>query len=226
MARDLAPRCFVYISFAPMPQRTRRLGARDAAISGEWTIVKMGQHLTRNNMPLQNGKPHIIYVSAHTFGAYYVWNDTHGYFLLHRGETPKQKVPNSIALRFHCSPPNWRISFNSPAFSLNKKKQAERCGRKRRRGRDLPVTYPPVLALSGKHPVLYSANGSHGLWAAPGITPFVIKRISQLLKAIFLALGRHTYSTFPVLEDFTDQGSAWNTWENLVIVPWNDAPFP
>lgn len=38
--------------------------------------------------------------------------------------------------------------------------------------------------------------------------------------------GKHTYSTFPLLEDFTDQGVAWNTWENLVVIPWNDTPYP
>lgn len=40
----------------------------------------------------QNGKPHTIYLSAHNFGAYYVWNEAAGLFHLHKGESPKQKV--------------------------------------------------------------------------------------------------------------------------------------
>ncbi|KZS11071.1 Uncharacterized protein APZ42_023770 [Daphnia magna] len=131
---------------------------------GDW------EHVT---LRFQNGKPHIIYLSVHNFGAYYVWNESAGFFQLHKGESPKEK--------------------------------AARRGRRRKFARDLQVTFPTVLHVSGKHPVLYSANGSHGIWAGP---------------------GKHTYSTFPLLEDFTDQGVAWNTWENLVVIPWNDTPYP
>ena len=28
--------------------------------------------------------------------------------------------------------------------------------------------YPPTVELIGTHPVVYSANGSHGLWGSPG----------------------------------------------------------
>lgn len=30
------------------------------------------------------------------------------------------------------------------------------------------LKFPPIVRLSGGHPVLFSAYGSHGLWAAPG----------------------------------------------------------
>ena len=48
--------------------------------------------------------------------------------------------------------------------------QAARQGRKmgRRFARDLSPTFPESVLMAGTHPVVYSANGSHGLWAAPG----------------------------------------------------------
>ena len=40
----------------------------------------------------KNGKPLLLYLSSHNFGAYYAWNDTGYRFDLVRGESPKQKV--------------------------------------------------------------------------------------------------------------------------------------
>jgi len=133
---------------------------------GDWEHVQLR---------FQNGKPHILYLSVHNFGAYYSWDESTGRFQLTKGETPKQK--------------------------------AARRGRKTNRKfvRQLEPNFPDLLHLSGTHPVMFSANGSHGLWATP---------------------GKHTFSSFPRLADFTDAGIAWNTWENLVIIPWNDTPFP
>lgn len=44
---------------------------------------------------IQNGKPHILYLSVHNFGAYYSWDESTNKFYLTKGETPKQKVINS-----------------------------------------------------------------------------------------------------------------------------------
>ena len=44
----------------------------------------------------------------------------------------------------------------------------------RRFTRDLWPTFPATVQMAGTHPVVYSANGSHGLWAAPGsFFPFI-----------------------------------------------------
>jgi len=134
---------------------------------GDWEHVQLR---------FQNGKPHILYLSVHNFGAYYSWDESTKKFYLTKGETPKQK--------------------------------AARQGRQktnRKFVRELEPDFPDVLHLAGTHPVMFSANGSHGLWATP---------------------GKHTFSSFPKLVDFTEPGTAWNTWENLVIIPWNDTPFP
>ena len=57
-----------------------------------------------------------------------------------------------------------------PFIFLSLCTKAARRGRKRKFARDLQPNFPPVLQVSGKHPIMYSANGSHGLWAAPGTT--------------------------------------------------------
>lgn len=38
--------------------------------------------------------------------------------------------------------------------------------------------YPLVVELDGTHPVVYSANGSHGLWASPGFIEIKLQLIS------------------------------------------------
>jgi hypothetical protein len=42
-----------------------------------------------------------------------------------------------------------------------------------------------------EHPIIYSANGSHGSWLSP---------------------GKHKYKTVPRLIDLTDAGTKWDTW--------------
>ncbi|XP_066986005.1 uncharacterized protein [Macrobrachium rosenbergii] len=57
--------------------------------------------------------------------------------------------------------------------------------------------YPSVLHLHENHPIVFAALGSHGLWPAP---------------------GTHQYNSIPVLEDKTDYGTPWLTWQNLEII--------
>lgn len=57
--------------------------------------------------------------------------------------------------------------------------------------------FPPIVRLSGGHPVLFSACGSHGLWAAP---------------------GEHRYVRVPQLFDRNGYGTPWKTWEYLQFI--------
>jgi hypothetical protein len=60
-----------------------------------------------------------------------------------------------------------------------------------------------VLAWEGAHPVVYSADGSHGVYGWG---------------------GKHNYKTTPVGDqwnDYTGQGTRWQTWQNIV---WSDDP--
>jgi len=63
-----------------------------------------------------------------------------------------------------------------------------------------PDAVQVMTTLDGaRHPIVFSANGSHGLWASS---------------------GSHVY--FPVLPlvDHCDTGTPWRTWENLILLPW------
>lgn len=54
--------------------------------------------------------------------------------------------------------------------------------------------FPPLVRMSGGHPVLFSAQGSHGLWSAP---------------------GEHYYIRVPQLLDKNGYGVPWKTWDSL-----------
>lgn len=56
--------------------------------------------------------------------------------------------------------------------------------------------YPPIVRLQNGHPVLFSAYGSHGLWAAP---------------------GEHYFVKIPRLTDRNDYGTPWKTWNNIAV---------
>ena len=53
-----------------------------------------------------------------------------------------------------------------------KTKMIRRTGKtKRQKGiSNLNPSFPETLHVAGTHPIVYSANGSHGLWASPGKT--------------------------------------------------------
>ena len=108
-----------------------------------------------------------IYISVHSFGALYAWNETNKNFDFVEGE-------DSAGLRDE---------------GQNRYKP------------DYPLL---VEMFNGTHPIVYSANGSHGLWALPGV-----------------------YTYFPVLplQDFADAGEAWKTWDNLILIPWQGRPY-
>lgn len=57
------------------------------------------------------------------------------------------------------------------------------------------------IAFEGDHPIVYAAYGSHGLWASA---------------------GEHVYKDLPVFElsDDTSKGTAWDTWNNLVLLDY------
>ena len=58
------------------------------------------------------------------------------------------------------------------------------------------------LGMHGTHPIVYAADGSHGIW--PNV-------------------GRHVYKSLPngdTLVDHTGNGVSWNTWQNVKIVAY------
>lgn len=56
--------------------------------------------------------------------------------------------------------------------------------------------FPKTVRTSQDHPVLFSAQGSHGLWTAP---------------------GKHRFVRVPRLFDVNGFGTPWSTWKNIDI---------
>lgn len=62
-------------------------------------------------------------------------------------------------------------------------------------------TFPKTVITSDNHPVLFSAEGSHGLWASP---------------------GKHRFVRVPRLYDINGFGQPWETWKNVEVI-YNEA---
>jgi len=58
-------------------------------------------------------------------------------------------------------------------------------------------TFPKTVITSDNHPVLFSAEGSHGLWATP---------------------GKHSFVRVPRLYDINGFGQPWQTWKNVEVI--------
>ncbi|XP_023337870.1 putative vacuolar protein sorting-associated protein TDA6 [Eurytemora carolleeae] len=93
---------------------------------------------------------------------------------------------------------SWDRSANRFVFSHGEplKKKTIRNGKTLEMRID--VDYPEFLDLEEGRPAVFSANGSHGVWAQP---------------------GKHTYLHILTvhLDDFCDKGVSWKSWENLKI---------
>lgn len=61
--------------------------------------------------------------------------------------------------------------------------------------------FPRSVLTSNKHPVLFAAKGSHGLWTAP---------------------GKHRFVRVPRLYDINGFGVPWTTWKNTEIIYTED----
>lgn len=61
--------------------------------------------------------------------------------------------------------------------------------------------FPKTVITSDSHPVLFSAEGSHGLWATP---------------------GKHRFVRVPRLYDVNGFGIPWQTWKNVEVI-YNEA---
>lgn len=61
--------------------------------------------------------------------------------------------------------------------------------------------FPRSVLTSNKHPVLFAAKGSHGLWTAP---------------------GKHKFVRVPRLYDINGFGIPWTTWKNTEIIYKDD----
>ncbi|TRY68262.1 hypothetical protein TCAL_03822 [Tigriopus californicus] len=130
-----------------------------------------GNHVSdveRIEIRFQNGSPQAIYLSVHSFGGYYAYNKTAHSFDFAFGETLLIQDGYDYGEG---------IRFYD----------------------ETRVTYPPTVNIvEGNHPVVFSANGSHGSWASE---------------------GKHTYFNFFIhLDDYCERGEAWRTWENLAFV--------
>lgn len=74
-----------------------------------------------------------------------------------------------------------------------------------REGFTLGLKFPPFIRMFKGRPVLYSALGSHGLWAAP---------------------GKFKFMRIPPLYDVTGHGVPWKTWKALQIYDLTDSKLP
>ncbi|XP_059352054.1 uncharacterized protein LOC130688756 [Daphnia carinata] len=132
----------------------------------------LGNHVgdwEHNALRFRNGQPYLIHLNVHSFGAYYEWNETTQNFQFLVGEEVRSAVN-----------PN----YDGSPYEKDARYEPR---------------YPPTVELMGTHPIVYSANGSHGLWGSPDV---------------------HTYVPGLPLQDFTDEGTAWTTWDNLILIPW------
>lgn len=57
--------------------------------------------------------------------------------------------------------------------------------------------FPKTVVTSDSHPVLFAAEGSHGLWSSP---------------------GKHRFVRMPRLYDINGFGRPWETWQNIEII--------
>lgn len=132
----------------------------------------LGNHVgdwEHNALRFRNGQPYMIHLNVHSFGAYYEWNETTKNFQFFVGEEVRSVVDPD---------------YDDSPYEKDARYEPQ---------------YPPTVELMGTHPVVYSANGSHGLWGSPDV---------------------HTYVPGLPLQDFTDEGIAWTTWDNLILIPW------
>lgn len=98
----------------------------------------------------QASTPTQMYLSSHTFGAYYTY-DPHRHEFLYTGEDFREGIPMS---------PN----------------------------------FPGTVQLTGFHPVLYAAQGSHGLWGSTG--KFLLHFSFAFQMKTFIALYKKSISIF------------------------------
>ncbi|XP_045618082.1 uncharacterized protein [Procambarus clarkii] len=118
--------------------------------------ITMGSHVgdwEHVSIKFKGSTPVQMYVSTHTFGAYYTYDPRLNKFLYADEDV--------------------------------------------REGINMSPIYPQTVQLTGFHPILYAAQGSHGLWGAPGI---------------------HQYMSIPLLKDATGIGMEWKTWLNLKVI--------
>lgn len=57
--------------------------------------------------------------------------------------------------------------------------------------------FPKTVVTSENHPILFAAEGSHGLWGSP---------------------GKHRFVRLPRLYDVNGFGQPWQTWNNVEII--------
>ena len=133
---------------------------------GDWEHVTVRMLPYWDNAAGWSFKPASIYISSHDFGHEVFWNEI-------------DKTPGYIY--FDCMP---YISQPSSAAQLLQTPEIAQ------------ESNVAQADSSGKHPIVYAAWGSHGIWKTA---------------------GEHLYKETAVgdLVDYTGRGEQWNTWQNV-----------
>ncbi|XP_043269453.1 uncharacterized protein [Venturia canescens] len=99
--------------------------------------------------------------------------------------------PSSMYVSAHDAGAFYRYEKRSGTFVYERQETREGIFQK-------PIFPERVFTSMGKHPVLFSARGSHGLWTAP---------------------GKHKFVRLPRLYDESGFGIAWQTWKRIELLP-------
>ncbi|KAJ8971554.1 hypothetical protein NQ317_011518 [Molorchus minor] len=99
-----------------------------------------------------------------------------------------KKIPDRMFLAVHDAGVYYQYDENGRYFKFESKVF--------RKGVAQVPKFPQIVRSQGGHPVLFSAYGSHGLWASP---------------------GEHDFIRVPKLTDKNGYGIPWKTWSNLQI---------
>ncbi|KAH1022520.1 putative vacuolar protein sorting-associated protein TDA6 [Dendroctonus ponderosae] len=96
--------------------------------------------------------------------------------------------PDQLFLSVHDAGAYYAYQRNTNTFRFQAKME--------RKGVAQVPSYPEFIRLQGGHPVLFAAEGSHGLWSTP---------------------GDHEFIRVPKITDRTGFGAPWKTWGSIVF---------
>ncbi|CAG9860992.1 unnamed protein product [Phyllotreta striolata] len=106
-------------------------------------------------------------------------------------------VPNSLYVAVHDAGAYYTYNEENRTFQFQEVKKQNQLVQ--------TPKFPKIVRTQGDHPVLFSANGSHGLWSTA---------------------GENEYNKLPKLTDRTGYGTPWKTWNNIQIYHLGKEPLP
>ncbi|VEN44793.1 unnamed protein product [Callosobruchus maculatus] len=108
-----------------------------------------------------------------------------------------KSVPDKLFLAVHNAGAYYTYDEKNRYFRYQRKQESKRI---------LPLPKAPkILRTQGDHPIIFSAAGSHGLWASS---------------------GEFEYVRVPKLTDSNGYGIPWKTWNNIEIYHLGQGPLP